>query len=75
MPTSIEQIEAQAMQLSPQERAELADRLWMSVEFNEEIDAAWNAEIARRMAQLDSGEVQCIPWDQAMSELRAKLSP
>ncbi len=74
MPTPVEQIEAQAMQLSPQERADLADRLWWSVESKEEVDAAWDAEIARRIAQLDADEVRCIPWDQVMIELRAKLA-
>lgn len=31
MPTPTELIEAQAMQLSPKERADLADKLWLSV--------------------------------------------
>jgi putative addiction module component (TIGR02574 family) len=33
------------------------------------VEEAWLAEIERRMADLDSGLVQTIPWE----ELRARL--
>jgi len=68
-----EQIAAEAMQLSPQERADLADRLWISIDTPEAVAAAWDAEVARRIAQIDSGEVETIPQEQVMAELRAKL--
>lgn len=73
MPTPIEIVEAEAMKLTPGERADLADKLWLSVHSKEEVDAAWDAEIARRIEQIDSGEVECIPWETVMAELRAKL--
>ena len=73
MPTPIEAVEAQAMKLAPSERADLADKLWLSVHSKEEVDAAWDAEIAGRIRQVDSGEVECIPWEEAMAELGAKL--
>ncbi len=73
MPTPIEQIEAEAMKLSPEERADLADMLWLSVNSQDEVDAAWDAEIARRIRQIDAGEVETVPWDAVMTELRAKL--
>ena len=72
MPTPIEIVEAQAMKLTPDERADLADKLWLSVNSKEEVDAAWDAEIARRIDQLDAGEVECIPWDTVMEKLRTK---
>ena len=31
------------------------------------------AEVARRVAQLDRGEVETIPHEEVMAELRAKL--
>jgi putative addiction module component (TIGR02574 family) len=68
----MEIIEAEAMKLSPGERADLADKLWLSVHSQEEVDAAWDAEIARRIRQIDSGEVECVPWETVMAELRAK---
>ena len=73
MPTPQEIVEAQAMKLSPTERADLADKLWLSVHSREEVDAAWDAEIARRIRQVDAGEVECVPWATVMAELRAKL--
>jgi putative addiction module component (TIGR02574 family) len=72
MPKPIEVLEAEAMKLTPGERADLADKLWLSVHSKEEVDAEWDAEIARRIEQVDSGEVQCIPWETVMAELRAK---
>lgn len=73
MPTPIEIVEAEAMKLTPVERADLADKLWLSVHSKDEVDAAWEAEIARRIGQIDRGEVECIPWETVMAELRAKL--
>jgi putative addiction module component (TIGR02574 family) len=73
MPKPIEVLEAEAMKLTPGERADLADKLWLSVHSREEVDAAWDAEIARRIQQVDSGEVECIPWETVMAELRAKF--
>lgn len=71
-PVSLEAVEADALKLSPQDRAELAERLWMSVTVDdEEHDAAWEAEIRRRAAQVDRGEVTCRPWGDVMQELRA----
>ena len=38
-----------------------------------DLDAAWEAEIARRIQQIDSGEVECIPWEAVMTEMRGKF--
>ena len=72
MPTPIEHIHAEAMKLSPEERADLAEMLWLSVESAEEVEAAWDEEIALRIRQIDAGEVECVPWDTVMAGLRAK---
>ena len=73
MPLTYEQLAAEAMRLSATERADLADKLWMSVDTPEAVAAAWDAEIERRVAQIDSGEVETVPFEQVMAELRAKL--
>ena len=72
MPSPIEIAQTEAMKLSPSQRADLADKLWLSVHSKEEVDAAWEAEIARRMQQIDSGEIECVPWETVMAELRAR---
>ena len=73
MPTPQEIVETQAMKLSPTERADLADKLWLSVHSRDEVDAAWEEEIVRRIRQVDASEVECVPWATVMAELRAKL--
>ncbi len=73
MSLTIEQLKAEAMKFSPEERADLADWLWLSVASREEVKAAWDAEIERRIRQLDSGEVEGIPGEEVLAELRATL--
>jgi putative addiction module component (TIGR02574 family) len=73
MPMTAQQIEAEAMKLSPEERADLADKLWLSVNSQEEVDAASEVEIERRMRQIDAGEVETIPVEEVMAKLRAKF--
>jgi putative addiction module component (TIGR02574 family) len=68
-----QQVASEAMKLSPEERADLADKLWLSVNSQEDVDAAWEIEIERRMRQIDTGEVEMIPWETVMANLRAKL--
>jgi len=72
MATTFEEAKVLAMQLTPQQRADLADLLWVSALPQAEIDAAWAEEIERRFAQVDSGEVETIPYETVVSELRAK---
>ena len=73
MPTPQEIVEAQAMKLSPTERADLADKLWLSVHSREEVDAAWDIEISRRIEALDAGRTESIPYEQVRAELRALI--
>ena len=73
MPTPQEIVETQAMKLSPTERADLADKLWLSVHSRDEVDAAWEEEIARRIEALDAGRTESIPYEQVMAELRALI--
>ena len=41
----------------------------LDTESEEGVEDAWRVEIERRMAELDSGAVETIPWEQ----LRARL--
>ena len=74
IPTNaLKSIEAAALLLNPNERAELAERLWASVEGAEEASGSgWEAEIMHRMQEVDSGTVESRPWDEIISELWAK---
>jgi putative addiction module component (TIGR02574 family) len=74
MSLTYQQVAHAAMQLSPDERADLAEKLWVSVDTPETVAAAWDTEIACRVAQLDAGEVETVPAEQVITELRARLA-
>lgn len=62
-----------ALSMPKEARAEMAERLLDSLETDHAaIDAAWGAEAERRIDQIDQGQVQLIPGDKVMSELRAR---
>ena len=74
MSLTYQQVAQAAMQLSPDERVDLAEKLWVSVDTPEAIAAAWEEEIARRVAQLEAGEVETVPAEQVIAELRTHLA-
>ena len=73
--TNAEQLFLQALSLSPEARAELTDRLVASSAeaIDPGIEQAHFEEIRRRMAQLDSGEVEPVAGDVVMAKARAML--
>ncbi|MGK2952602.1 MAG: addiction module protein [Thiobacillus sp.] len=73
MSLTAEQIKAEAMKLPPEERADLADWLWVSATPREEVKAAWDAEIARRIAEIDAGTVELIPSEEVFARIDEKL--
>lgn len=64
----------EALKLSPEERAALAASLLNSLNdgVDEGVEAAWAAEIARRLGELDSGQVTPLPWAEARRLIRAQ---
>ncbi len=73
MSPTLESLTAEALKLSAGERAELAERLIASVEPPPPLHPGWEAEIARRIADLDVGRTQAIPGEQVFAELRASI--
>ena len=71
MARSARELFEEAMKLDPEDRELLIRLLIESVhaESDQDVDDAWRVEIERRMAELDSGTVQTVPWE----ELRARL--
>lgn len=61
-----------AMALPEGDRAELADRLLRSVHrpTGPEVEAAWAEEVERRIAGLDRGDAETIPWPKVRRKLR-----
>lgn len=72
MNQAVARVLEEAEQLSAPERAELADRLVESLahETSPDIAAAQIAEVRRRIAQVESGEVSLIPGNEALAHVR-----
>lgn len=75
MAISAEDLYKKALDLDERERAALVARLIDSLDTKVEkgVEAAWLAEVERRMEELDSGKVQGIPWNELRSRLHKKL--
>jgi putative addiction module component (TIGR02574 family) len=67
-----DQILTEAMALDPGERDEVAEALWQCI-VPKEFTPAQIAEVRRRIVALDSGQVQSIPGEQVMQELRQRF--
>ena len=74
MPDTAAELAQRGKALPPAEREKLVDELLVSL--NElaatELDAAWDAEIARRLAAYDHGEVQALDADEVLAKARAR---
>ncbi len=72
---NLKQIEDEALHLSEQERAELAQKLLLSLDAPtmDEIEEDWLIEARRRARELDEGIVQPIPADEVRKKARALL--
>jgi len=71
---TVEQLEAEALQLPEQARAELLGRLMRSLvdtpAMDRDVSEAWTQEAVRRDEEMDSGSVAGIPADEVFAELR-----
>ena len=73
MSASLETVEAAALQLSAEERAELIERLIDTVAPPPPLHPAWETEIARRIEEMDAGLVEGIPAEKVFADLRAMI--
>ena len=67
-----DQILNEAMALDPRERDEVAEALWQSAA-DDEFTPEQRDEIHGRIKAIDSGQVQLIPGEQVMAELRQRF--
>lgn len=77
MTEEVSAILKKALSLPPEARAAIADSLLESLETSptdEDVEAAWSAEIKRRIDDIDSGKVQSIPYEEVRRRLLARLS-
>ena len=70
MSNQLEMLEPQALKLSPEERARLADRLIASLSQDNEIEDAWAVEVERRIKEIEAGRAQLVPATDAIARAR-----
>jgi putative addiction module component (TIGR02574 family) len=73
MSSTVEALVAGALQLSAGERARLVERLIASLDIDPGVEKAWAAEVERRNAEIESGDVALISGPDALAELRAEF--
>jgi putative addiction module component (TIGR02574 family) len=76
MTNAAERLKPQLSRLTPQERAELASFLLDSLDAGADPDAeaAWDAELARRLAEVTSGTATGESANTVLADLRTKYS-
>ncbi|MGI2902796.1 addiction module protein [Tolypothrix sp. VBCCA 56010] len=72
---SIEQLTEEILSLPSASRALLAEKIVESLEFDTDltIQAAWITEAHRRLSEVRSGDVQSIPGEEALAQVRRLL--
>lgn len=72
MSTLLSELSQRARALPTEERAQLAEDLLASLQENPapEIEAAWDVEILRRLAEVESGVAKLIPAEEVFAEAR-----
>ncbi len=73
MPTNLEILEAEALRLTNEERARLVERLIASLDIDPAVDEAWAAEVERRHAELERGEVAPLPGPETLARLKQEF--
>jgi putative addiction module component (TIGR02574 family) len=71
MKRGIDDLLKDALKLPPEARAALAGSLIDSLDgkSDDDFEAAWDAEIARRLQEIKEGQVALVPW----TEVRRRL--
>ena len=72
----LERLRSEALSLSEAERAELAHDLVTSLDGspNPDVKEAWEAEILRRLAEIDAGTANLIDREEFRRRIRARMN-
>jgi putative addiction module component (TIGR02574 family) len=76
MTQEVSELLKKALALPAEARAALAGSLLDSLDdtLNASAEEEWSREIARRIAELDSGKVKPVPWADARRQISAILN-
>lgn len=65
---------AEALELPPEERARIAAELLDSLDYaQEDVEAAWAAEIQRRVAQARAGDLESTDWRTVLDRVEREV--
>jgi putative addiction module component (TIGR02574 family) len=75
MSHSMTDVSQYAKELPPEDRARLAEELLASLEDLPESseDAAWDAELLRRVTEVENGTAKLLPADEVFARVRSSL--
>lgn len=73
---TLEKLRSEILNLSESERAQLAYDLMVSLDgpADSGVEEAWDAEILRRLAEIDSGTANLIDREEFRRRMRARMS-
>ncbi len=74
MATPVEDLAAQALDLPPEDRAKLVERLIASFEPKSPAQALWLKAARARREEAQAGKVALVPGDAALARVRARLA-
>ena len=76
MAANLKDLEQQARTLSAEERASLAESLLelLRVSHVAEVEAAWAAEIKRRVAAYERGDAKMVPAEEVFAKARRLIA-
>jgi len=77
MTKPVDQLIAEALRLDAGARAEIATELLASLDGppDPDAEAAWEAEIQRRVADIESGKAKLEPWDEVRRRIARDIRP
>jgi putative addiction module component (TIGR02574 family) len=75
MPKGATDVLADALRLEPDARAEVAAELAASLDgpADPDAEAAWDAEINRRIAAIEAGSIRLEPWSEVKRRIERDL--
>lgn len=72
----VSELTERAKALPPEDRAPLAEELLATLDpRDDEVEAAWDAEIRKRITEVENGTVGLLPAAEAFAQVRQALRP
>ena len=73
MPTTVETLEAEALQLTRDARARLIERLIASLDIDPDVEDAWAVEAEHRQKQIEGGTASLVPGLETLAKLKSEF--